>query len=546
MLARDWEDRYAERLLLVETFVDPTRYAATSYRAANWVFTGHTSGSGIKGGTYFDHGHPKAIFVYPLDSSLRKALATNRREIIGDRAEPPTERNPAPPTSWTPDGEIFGQLDQDELSQITKSLLEFHREFSDCFRRIEQENSGLCYFVGLLSAVERKNVERIALALKGKDAVRPMQRFLKNNRWNQSLFELKLRKKAAQMLNDPEGMLTIDSTEFRKKGTHSVGVQRQYCGEVGKVENCQSGVFLGYTGKKGAALLAARLFLPESWFSEEKRREWPKCDIPPNTKFQSKLEIARELVEQVCNEGFFQKRWIGCDCFFGRSLEFLESLPRGLWFFAEIPSDTKVYLDDPSEASDYERDRGGMCVRELAESKLLRWRFGKLMDGTKGPVYAHMARIRVWLYRDGKSHGPYWLFVRRHAGGHTKWYLSNAPENIDFQALKRAATMRWSIDECFRLAKEHTGMGDYETRSYIAWHRHMAYVMLALLFLLHVRNSLIKKTALTLHAAHSLIKSTIRLRTLDPVSAAGIVRYVMRQNHKSTRSHARRAPGPER
>ena len=487
----DWPIHYDRELILVETFVDPERYFATSYRAANWVFLGHTYGSGVKGGVYIQHGKPKAIFVFPLARELRRTLRSKRRraEIIGDRAELPSAPSPSLPENWRADEELLADLDEAAVRQLAHLLVEFHEEFAPAFRRIEQRRSGLRYLAGLLSAARRKNAERIALELEGPKAVRALQRFLKNNRWDEEEIDRKLRRKAAELLNDPDGMIAIDSSEFPKKGDHSVGVARQYCGRLGKVENCQSAVFLSYGGTEEATLIASELYLPRSWFSEEKRKQWAKCDIPEDAVFRTKLEIAREQVEKVWSEGVFQARWIGCDCFFGRSLEFLESLPGDLWFFAQIPSDTRVLL------APAEDDAKPVTVAKVAKSKAIAWRIEKLADGAKGPVYAKMARVRVSLIRDGQGHGPYWLFFRKDADGTTKYYLSDAPENTPFEEMKKPATMRWRIEECFRLGKQQAGMDEYETRSLIAWNRHMLYVRLALLFLLTVRARFSKKTA---------------------------------------------------
>ncbi len=167
LLKEAWPERFGCPLILLETFVDPKRFHGTCYRAANWRFLGHTKGSGIRNGRYVYHGEPKALFVYPVSLPLRRALKKKRVEIVGDRIEPPGKRKPELPLDWKPDTERIGSLTPADVKELSVLLMDFHSEFAPAFQRIEQETSGAHYLAGLLSAVDRKNVERMALALKG-------------------------------------------------------------------------------------------------------------------------------------------------------------------------------------------------------------------------------------------------------------------------------------------------------------------------------------------------------------------------------------------
>lgn len=144
-----------------------------------------------------------------------------------------------------------------------------------------------------------------------------------------------------------EGMLNVDSSEFAKKGKESVGVARQYCGNLGKVENCQSGVFLGYAGERGYGLLDCRLYLPQKWLTEEYAERRRKCQIPHEVEFLTKIQIARELIRKVDEGGFLRPRWVGCDCTFGSSWEFLDEVGHRYWYFANVHSNTPVWLKQP-------------------------------------------------------------------------------------------------------------------------------------------------------------------------------------------------------
>lgn len=143
-------------------------------------------------------------------------------------------------------------------------------------------------------------------------------------------------------------MATIDSSEVPKKGTHSVGVQRQYCGNLGKVENCQSGVFLGYASDKGYTLLNAKLYMPEKWFSDEYDELREKTHVPAELTFQTKTQIALELLEKAAESAAFSCRWVGMDSFFGKDSTFRDTIGERYYYFADIYANTPVWVKRPA------------------------------------------------------------------------------------------------------------------------------------------------------------------------------------------------------
>ncbi|MFQ6113611.1 MAG: IS701 family transposase [bacterium] len=510
-LVHDWKNLFNHKPVLLETFVDPNYFKGTCYQASNWVFLGFTQGSSKCGKHYYYHGKKKAIFVYPLNARMRKILLTMPPPEILIKQQAKRRRIKMVLTdNWNRNLEEIEPLDESDLSQLSDLLVEFHDEFSDVFRRAGQEESGLYYLSGLLSSIERKNTEKIALELLGEGGVRKLQRFMKDNIWYEDQMLDRLERKSAELLNAPDGMLTTDSSEFVKKGKESVGVARQYCGRLGKVENCQSGVFLGYSSEKGYSLIDGRLYLPENWFSEEKKAQWDKWDIPPDTTFKTKIEIAKEQINNMLEKKIFQIKWLGFDSFFGRDIQFLESLPNQVYFFANIPCDTQVWLEKPAcEVPLYkgrgrkptrvklvDAERKPLTVEQVAVLELLTWCKEPLYEGAKGPIYAQMARLRVYISKNGLPGNQYWLFIRRSLDGReTKYYLSNAPVETSFEEMKKAATMRWSIEQSLKIGKSELGMADYESRSWIAWHRHMIYVFLAFLFLLMLQQRFKKNSS---------------------------------------------------
>lgn len=496
MVPKDWQARFGRKLYLLETFVDAA-YRGTSYRAANWIAVGKTKGFARVRPYYRHHGRPKEILLYVLDLNFRKHF----------ECEDCPRRSPSPKevqrrrewsmliqdAEWDAAILPITELEEDEIESLAEDLVEFHEYFADCFKRVESRGLGVCLLRGLLSKLERKSVEPIALELLGTKRVRALQMFLSQQNWDLEGLLEKLAERAKTLVEDPTmGMLTVDSSEFVKKGRHSAGVCRQYCGTLGKTENCQSGVFVGYASDRGYLLLDGQLYIPEKWFGEDYAELRKKAHIPEDLKFKKKGEIAIELIAKAAER--LKARWVGADSFFGKSEEFLQSLPDGLHFFADIPANTVVRLcNEGYRKGRLRMEKEPVRVDELVESERLTLRHEFLGEGTKGPVYCEWAAARAEIYRAGKVCRTCWVIVRRLEDGSLKYALSNAPEDCPPEDLKKASLMRWSIEQCFREGKSYLGMADYEIRGYQGWRRHMAYVMLAMLFLLEVRQKLKKK-----------------------------------------------------
>jgi SRSO17 transposase len=343
--------------------------------------------------------------------------------------------------------------------------------------------------------------------------------FMKNYRWDHQGMPRAHQSMLAQMIGRPDGMLTVDSCEFPKKGKESVGVARQYCGPLGKVENCQSGVFVGYSSDNGYGLLNGQLYMPESWFCKEQQQRRKANLVPEDLVFKTKLQIAAELIGQVMATGDFPTRWIGCDATFGSDIDFLNALPPDLYYFADIRCDTQVFTKRPKIGLPPYKGRGrrprklkvlagqpkAKSVSEVAESKRISWKSVIVSEGAKGPIVAKVARIQIYLARDGLPAGArQWLFLRKNADGQIKYAICNAPKQTPLAELIKASTMRWPIEQCFQEGKSQLGMDCYEHRSWPAWHRHMIYVLLALHFLLRLRLKF-KKNSIADTAASSQI-----------------------------------------
>lgn len=407
---------------------------------------------------------------------------------------------------WHPELVPQMQLTEADVGAIADELVAFHEPFHAAFGRKEHRRLGLAYLSGLLSATAAKSVEPMALAVLDQQAVRPLQRFMQSYRWDHAGMEARHQRLLADTIADPQGMLTVDSSECAKKGRESVGVARQYCGARGKVDNCQSGVFVGYTSRKGYGLVSARLYMPASWFAEDQAARRRATRVPEDLDFHTKPQMARELIAHVAP--LFPAKWIGCDATFGSDWAFLDALPPGLSYFASIKANTQVFLRKPHIGLPPYRGRGRRPskprvrtgkpspVSEIARSTRCAWTRVVLDDGAKGPIRAEVACWRVFPSRAGvPQQSPVWLFLRRTPDGQIKYAFSNAPPTTTLAELCEAAILRWPIEQCFQDGKSHVGMDHYEHRSWPAWHRHMLYVCLALHFLLRLRLRFKKNTS---------------------------------------------------
>ena len=507
-LTEDWQQHFNHQLLLLETFVDSRYFKGTCYKASNWLHIGQTRGSSKQGKGYRYHGRPKEIYLYILEPDFRR--------IIDCREKPQPLFNHPPRTKrkvedlavilehcqWHPQLVADLNLDRNDIKRMAQELIKFHRLFHDSFGRIEHQRLGLAYISGLMSNAKSKSAEPIALEFLDKKSVRSVQKFMKNYHWDHLAMQRTHQSMLAPMIGSPEGMITVDPSEFPKKGKESVGVARQYCGAVGKVDNCQSGVFVGYSSNRGYGLLGCRLFMPESWFTKEQEQRRKANLVPEDLIFETKQQIALKLIHDVVSTGLFPAKWIGADIAFGSDIDFLNSLPKELYYFAGIKSDTRVFTKKPKIGLPPYKGRGRRPskmivlpgqpkernVSEIAKSERVTWKPVIVAEGAKGPIVAKVARIRVYLSRDGLPVGDQqWLFLRKNTDGQIKYAICNAPKDLPFQELITASTMRWPIEQCFQEGKDQVGMDYYEHRSWPAWHRHMTYVFLALHFLLRLR-----------------------------------------------------------
>lgn len=400
-----------------------------------------------------------------------------------------------------------------EVDALIEELGTDHAIYSPLFRRREQRQWSQQYLHGLLLELPRKSIEPMVLALEGanQNTVRAMQQFLSEGAWQDDTILQRHWQEVDRALGDDDGVLTLDGSDFPKQGTESVGVKRQYCGELGKRANCQAGVFLGYASQQGDTLLDRRLYLPQEWVEDEAYAERRQaCGVPVGSVFTTKPMLGGAMIQAVQQAGTLRCRWVACDEAFGRDTTRLDHIAGlGLWYYAEVPHDTQVWRERPATMVPAWSGRGRKPTRAqvvagapkaqpvallAAALPVSLWSRHAMKEGSKGPIVADVVAVRVVTVRDGLPGPEDWLILRRHVlTGERKTSLSKASADTPLPTLVRLSGMRWPIDTCFEEGKQYLGMGDDEVRSWRGWHHHLTLCILAHLFLVRLQCR-IKKT----------------------------------------------------
>jgi SRSO17 transposase len=370
---------------------------------------------------------------------------------------------------------------------------------------------------GQFSPLERKSIEPIALAVKDGN-VRAMQRFVSDAPWDENNITSKYRSLVNDDLGSPDGAIVFDETSFVKKGQESIGVAKQYCGTLGKVENCQVGVFAAYVSQSGYAMVDKRLFLPEKWFAEDYAIRRKKCKLPQDTVFQTKPQLAAEMLQALSDEDVLPFKYVLADSIYGISPEFIQAvevLPDKT-YFVSIPKDTRCWLKRPMTVTKSYRWGGKIKTKTVLidpDSKPLTvdeiarnindyfWYRRQVSEGTKGPIVYEYTRRKVVLSSAGLPRKTVWLLIRRTLNDDPQYsyFISNASSSTRLKTLIWLSGLRWAIEQCFEEAKTDLGMDHYEVRKFTGWQHHMLTCMLAHFFLWHLKIRLGKKS--TVHYA---------------------------------------------
>jgi len=375
----------------------------------------------------------------------------------------------------------------EQLQGMLARLERFVEPFAACLVRSKQRQLVQRYVAGLVSQVERKNVESIAYH---HDQDRQMlQKFIGQYTWDHQPLVEELVRQVGTELGRPDAVLVIDPSAFPKKGNESVGVQRQWCGRLGKVDNCQVGVFLAYVSSEEHALVDTRLYLPKSWARSKKRRA--KVGVPVDVKFRTRHELALEMLDEQAAR--LPHGWVAGDDEMGKIPEFRSQLQtRGECYLLAVPSNTLVrdLEADPPPYSGRGRHPKSAWMRVDRWCKALpksAWTTIEVRDGEKGPLAVEAVKVRVRAKTaPGEGYDETLVVIReRQADGTMKhdYYLSNAPHETPLDEFARVAKAEHRIEECLQRAKGEAGLADYEVRTWRGWHHHQTLSLVGTWFL---------------------------------------------------------------
>lgn len=389
-----------------------------------------------------------------------------------------------------------------DLKKWERSFEAFHARFGGIFARSESREQARKYLRGLLSEAERKNGWQVA-EMVGDARPDKTQRLLYQAQWEADEARDELRGYVIVELGEAEGIGIVDETGFIKKGEKSAGVQRQYTGTAGKIENSQVGTFLGYASGRGHTLIDRRLFLPQEWAQDAERRAEAK--VPAAVTFQTKPQQAREMLEQAWESGVPMK-WVAGDEVYGNATALRDAVAAGgrLYVLA-VSCSAPVWSQRPRMMAPQRTTGGRPQTRpKLAENAsqhsavadvvaswpAARWQRLAVHQGEKGPIEYDWAMARVVECVDRLPGRDAWLLARRsiRKPDEMAYYLSNADADTRLETLAHIASSRYKIEQCFEEAKGETGLDQYEVRYYHSWYRHITLSMMAHAWLAVIRS----------------------------------------------------------
>jgi SRSO17 transposase len=371
-----------------------------------------------------------------------------------------------------------------DLDRWADSFAAFQARFADLFARRESREQAGKYLRGLLAPVERKNGWQMAEAV-GDAVPDRLQAFI------------------IETFGDPEGIGVLDETGFLKKGTGSVGVQRQYSSTAGKVANCQVATLLSYATPKGQVFLARRLYLPETWCADQERCR--KAKVPQEVGFQTKPEQAMAMLKHAWSQGV-PMQWVTGDEVYGDSPQLRENIEaHGRYYVLAVAAHTPVWLERPP-LQEPTRATGGRprtkarlapeapaattVAAIVAHWPAQQWERHMVAEGEKGPRVYDWGRARVIENRHGLPGPEVWLLARRSVSEPTEiaYYLALVPEEVPLAQLAKVAATRYTVEQCIEEGKGESGLDHYEVRHWHSWYRQITLAMMAHAWLASIRS----------------------------------------------------------
>ena len=381
------------------------------------------------------------------------------------------------------------EVDRKVFGRVLPRLKAFMEPFLACFARQKQIDHAQTVVQGLLSDVEHKNVETIAYHF-GQERM-PLQYFMGVSEWDHQPLREELVRQVGEALGEPDGVIVFDPSSFPKSGSSSVGVERQWCGRLGKVENCQVAVYMGYVSSREHALVDTRLYLGKTWTQDRARCE--RAGVPQHIRHRTRHQLCLEML--AAHGDHLPHRWIAGDDEMGRPYWFRRRLhEQQERYLLAVPSNTQVrdLATEPPPYSGHGRypTRPWQRVDDWRDSQAEgRWRRVDVRDGEKGPLVVEAIATPVVARTDKRQQGHQEVLVvirykaRDEQVVKTDYYLSNADSQTPISDFARAAKAEHRIEECLQRAKSEAGLGDYEVRNWLGWQHHQTLSLIASWFL---------------------------------------------------------------
>ena len=444
-------------------------------------------------------------------------------------------------------------MDAAAFEQVYGAFQDFHAYFAPLFGRRETRDHSRHYLQALLvQSGERRNAENLSETVPA--SARVMQRFLTEAPWDDDAVIGRLQEYLAPRLGHPEAVWVLDGSDFPKQGRKSAGVARQYCGRLGKVANCQGGMFLAYVSPLGRALVDKRLYLPKSWTLDKDR--CAAAGVPEERQsYRSKTELALELLERALGLGHLKAGWVAGDDAFGMSPSFRESLAAlGMRYMLDVPGGTTVWPLEPTWTSPgYQGSRrprkpklkdGQRQTMEQRSGELPdeAWREITVAQGSQGPPIYRFSAQRVRETRNRKPGEVAWAIYRQNLdGSEPRYYLSTTPEDTLLETLAYVGGSKWRIETEFETEKGDVGLDEDETRSWAGWHHHIAMCLLGGAFLLGLQQDWGgKMPRITRPQVYRVVREMLPREWFGPEELLRLLQAEQLRNHRASQSHAKR------
>jgi SRSO17 transposase len=420
-------------------------------------------------------------------------------------------------------------------TSVEKYILEKHLESYFQTKTRCVVSTCIDYLNGLILLPYRKNMRKMAIYCCKCSNNQSLSHFISTSPWHPTDLLKSVRTNAIKTIGK-NGVLILDESSIKKSGNCSVGVSHQYCGNLGKKDNCQVGVFLAYFKEQKRMLIDERLYLPQKWIDDKAR--CLKAKIPPEEiKFRTKSELGLEMIDNAIEEGV-PFSYVTMDGFYGENSALLTELEsRGLTFVADVAFDTLVYVEEPLVGVP---DKKGTRGRKPTIPKVLNtistsvdslsssiegWKLIKVRKTERGYKKVYFKAIKVWR-RQNKlpCEKPLWLLISKDIeSNEIKYSLCNASEDTSLDELAKMQSSRYWIERAFQDAKGNCGMSEYMVRNWNAWHHHMALVMLVMLILLSYQKKFNKMYKISISGVIWILKYHNPLKRVDAWEIARIL-----------------------